>query len=117
MATVGAGLGRRIGSDVLSYVRELPILAISGLKARVRGNRIGVPLYCCRACGFATTASWRNAVTAHDVGSPHCPGELEMTVSFSGRPPDSDVGHERMTGKRSAGARHDPAVGPAQDPA
>ncbi len=79
------------------------------------GNRIGVPLYCCRACGFATTASWRNAVTAHDVGSPYCAGELEMVVSFSERPPDPGLG--RMTGKRSAVEAHDPAVGPAQDPA
>jgi hypothetical protein len=82
------------------------------------GNRIGVPLYCCRACGFATTASWRNAVVAHDVGSPYCAGELEMVVSFSGRPPDSDLERERVASDRSGGSeRRDPAVGPAQDPA
>jgi hypothetical protein len=82
------------------------------------GNRIAVPLYCCRACGFATTASWRNAATAHNVGSPFCAGELEMVVSFAGRPPDSDLGRPRVTSSRSGVAdRRDPAAGPAHDPA
>ena len=41
-----------------------------------------------------------------------------MVVSFSGRPPDSELGRERVTGNRSGGGgRGDPAAGPAQDPA
>jgi hypothetical protein len=51
------------------------------------GIESNVPLYYCRACGFATTASWRNAVTAHEVGAPHCEGELEMRASFASQPP------------------------------
>jgi hypothetical protein len=65
-----------------------------------------VPLYCCRACGFATTASWRNAVMAHHVGSSGCDAELEMVVSFVGRPPEAERDREL-----------DPASRPSQDSA
>jgi hypothetical protein len=60
-----------------------------------------VPLCCCRACGFATTASWRNAVMAHHVGAPQCAGDLEMVVSFAGRPPESGRVRPRVDGGRA----------------
>jgi hypothetical protein len=54
---------------------------------------------------------------AHDVGSPFCPGELEMVVSFAGRPPDSsDPVRERLTSRRSRIESRDHAADPAQDP-
>ena len=76
-----------------------------------------VPLYCCRACGFATTASWRNAVMAHHVGAPQCAGDLETVVSFAGRPPDSGQVRARIEGGAAANGRGDPAIDPAQGPA
>jgi hypothetical protein len=72
-----------------------------------------VPLYCCRACGFATTATWRDAVTAHEVGSSECESELEMVVSFVGRPPESG----RVRGWREGGASRHERGEPATDTA
>ena len=34
---------------------------------------------------------------AHHVGSPHCDNELEMVVSFAGRPPDAERDRELET--------------------
>jgi hypothetical protein len=68
-----------------------------------------VPLYCCRACGFATTATWRNAVMAHRVGSRECEAELEMVVSFAGRPQRSGWVGPRVEGSGSGSEGGDPA--------
>jgi len=72
-----------------------------------------VPLYCCRACGFATTALWRNAVMAHRVGSPDCVAELEMVVSFGGCPQESG----RMRAGGDGGGSDTEGSDPATDPA
>ena len=78
-----------------------------------------MPLYCCRVCGFATTASWRNAVAAHSVGAAHCAGEVEMMANFGGRPEDSGrTCDPRVAGNAAVSAdrrrpAHDPANGPA----
>jgi len=76
-----------------------------------------VPLYSCRACGFATTASWRNAVTAHDVGAPHCQGELEMRASFTVPPPAFPRRVASADGVRLGAQLGDPATDPAHDQA
>lgn len=78
-----------------------------------------MPLYCCRVCGFATTASWRNAVAAHSVGAPHCAGEVEMMANFGGLPEDSGRTRDpRVAGNAAASAdRHRPAHDPANGPA
>jgi hypothetical protein len=75
-----------------------------------------VPLYCCRACGFATTASWRNAVMAHHVGVPECAGELAIVVSFGGGPPESGRVRTRPEGSRAAAEGADSANDPARGP-
>ena len=75
-----------------------------------------VPLYCCGACGFATTASWRNAVMAHHVGSPECADELEMVVSFPDRLPELGRVRTRAERSRAAAEGADPANDPARGP-
>ena len=82
----------------------------------MQGNRSAVPLYCCRLCGFATTASWRNAVAAHAVGAPHCAGQVEMMANFTARPEESGRAREpRGAGKAGASAdRRDPAHDPGR---
>lgn len=83
------------------------------------GIESAVPLYCCRVCGFATTASWRNAVAAHAVGAPLCAGAVEMMANFTARPEESGRTREPRGGDRTGAAtdRRDPAHDPAQDPA
>jgi hypothetical protein len=72
-----------------------------------------VPLYCCRACGFATTAKWRNAITAHRVGSPECEAEVEM-VGFASRPQESGRERPQVGGSGSGSESGDPARDPAR---
>jgi hypothetical protein len=37
-----------------------------------------MPLYSCEQCGWATTASWRQAIPAHASGSPDCYGTVQL---------------------------------------
>lgn len=92
-------------------------VADSSFNARAYGNRTCVPLYCCRACGFATTASWRNAVTAHEVGAPHCEGELEMRASFAPQPPAFPRRIAPAGGVRQGAELGHPSTDSARDPA
>jgi hypothetical protein len=96
-------------------VAETPQFAVSTLGDV--GIESGVPLYCCRACGFATTASWRNAVKAHDVGAPHCGGELEMRASFATQPPAFPRRTPPDGGIRLGAELGGPATDPARDQA
>lgn len=58
---------------------------------------------------------------AHHVGSPDCDEELEMVVSFAGRPPEDDREREFERGLARGGPvvdeRLDPASRPSQDSA
>jgi hypothetical protein len=42
-----------------------------------------VPLYSCPRCGWATAASWVQAVRAHRMSAPDCLGEPEL-VAYGG---------------------------------
>jgi hypothetical protein len=43
-----------------------------------------MPLYSCHRCGWATTASWRQAVPRHASGSPGCGGTIELVRQPAG---------------------------------
>lgn len=73
-----------------------------------------MPLYCCRACGFATTAAWRNAVNAHDVGVPLCEGELEMRANFAAQPQVFPWRTHRVQGIRRGAELPDSVTDPAR---
>ena len=63
---------------------------------------MAVPLYRCDDCGFVTTASHENALEAHEVGSPHCPGRLTMIADFARTPTvTAPTGRRRRAGGRS----------------
>jgi hypothetical protein len=106
-ATPGGASVAVSGSTAATYL-------FCGFDDRPRGKRMVVPLYCCRACGFATTATWRNAVMAHHAGSPECEAELEMVVSFAGRPRESGRVRAWGEGSRPGAESRDPASDPAR---
>ncbi len=58
---------------------------------------------------------------AHHVGSPDCDEELEMVVSFAGRPPEAERDRALERGLARGGPavdeRRDPASRPSQDSA
>jgi hypothetical protein len=43
-------------------------------------------LYRCADCGFVTTASRANAALAHQIGSPQCPGAIDLIADFATTP-------------------------------
>jgi hypothetical protein len=58
---------------------------------------------------------------AHHVGSPGCDEELEMVVSFAGRPPETEREREPerglVPGRPRVDERRDPASRPSHDSA
>ncbi|MGO9495149.1 MAG: hypothetical protein ACLQA5_00290 [Solirubrobacteraceae bacterium] len=52
---------------------------------------------------------------AHHVGAPDCDAELEMVVSFAGRPPERE--RELARGRPAGGERRDPASSPSHESA
>ena len=80
-----------------------------GLNFPARGNRTSVPLFRCPECGFVTTASWENALAAHEQGSPHCAGPVELIADFARFPAVvSPAGRRRRSGKHSSAAQDTP---------
>ena len=47
-----------------------------------RGNALFMPLYCCEACGWATTGLRVDAVAAHQAQCPECAGLLRLTFNM-----------------------------------
>jgi len=74
-----------------------------------------MPLFRCPECGFVTTASWENALAAHEQGSPHCAGPVELIADFARSPAVVlPGGRPRRARPRSSAARDTPpAVRPA----
>jgi hypothetical protein len=54
---------------------------------------------------------------AHHVGAPDCDAELEMVVSFAGRPPEAERDRELARGRQAGGERRDPASSPSHESA
>jgi hypothetical protein len=51
-----------------------------------------MPLYCCEACGWASTGLRVDAVAAHQAQCPECAGLLRMTFNMVGpEPPPATV--------------------------
>ena len=54
---------------------------------------------------------------AHDVGSPDCDAELEMEVSFAGRPPEAAREREPAQGPGGGDERRESVSSPSHESA
>ena len=76
---------------------------------------MGVPLYACDRCGFASTAFRVDAARAHQLDYPSCTGTIRMVLDPPARRPQiggssldprGDAGSE-IPGRRAIGADQD----------
>ena len=58
-----------------------------------------------------TSASWKNAVRAHEAGCPGCEGEVELALAFT----NEDRASHRAQGVAVSGAAIEPDIPAAGD--